>query len=356
MISSKIKSNKTEKTEKSVDKPWAYSSPKGSKWVTAETIKRRRILEKNGGSLGEDFYSSDWPRKKMGHRISNKGNPSFYYINSSGSSGTGGSGGESLAHRLFKDALLKIKETTLKIKGLGDFRVELYAGDTEVTIGNNEYRIDAYRKFHSNTYLEKKWSGEIYIEVHNTNPVENEKRNRLIKERIPTIEISIPNIFKFDIPEDQATDKDIEEYFKRVQRITESQNGFLPAMIISNPSSIEYLEELTEQQAKKINKSNLDISTLNECVSALTNQVQSKKHIEEHLTHRLEQQKNQYEATLNQKENEIKKLEKAVHSMERALECIEAKNKSLHNNNKNILIFLSITSALLVLSLLYILR
>ncbi|MBW7566315.1 hypothetical protein KIF53_09340 [Chromobacterium subtsugae] len=352
MDTTKKSIDKKEKSTEAETKRWAYINPTGKDWVSAETIKRRRDNENDGNPLGDIYYSSGWPRKRMSHKISANGVPFFSYINAADREG--GGGGESLAHRLFKDALLQINETTLKIKNLGDFRVSFHGGDTEVVVGNNEYKIDAFRNFQSETFLEKKWSGRIYIEVHNTHLVEKEKRDRLIKERLPTIEISINDIYRFNIPEEQATDKDIAEYFQRVKRIAESQNGFLSATIISNPSSIEYLEELNEKLQTTIKDRDSALHKLTEEISDKNRKIALQISKEKELKEQLEDQINASKKIEKENASSTKMLTQRNDSYEGDILTLKKQNEDLKKQKEMLTIAICITSILLMIAFYFI--
>src|SRR4051812_41845306 len=110
----------------SVTKSWAYLGPDGNEWLTAEAIARERVLKYGGEPTGEIYYSTHKPgkRKRMKHVMKKTTNtpPYFSYIDPDGG---GGDGGESLTHRLFKQAIASIASTELHLGTNGDHKVRI---------------------------------------------------------------------------------------------------------------------------------------------------------------------------------------------------------------------------------------
>ncbi|POB00186.1 hypothetical protein C2134_03050 [Chromobacterium sinusclupearum] len=161
-------------------------------------------------------------------------------------------------------------------------------------------------------------------------------------ERLPTIEITIPDIFKFTIPEEQATDKDIEEYFKRVKRIIESDKGFLKAMAISNPSSIEYLEDLVEEQQNIIKTKEKEIQQLNNKIELLTNETLTQNAAYQSLENKISTQSNLYQKIKSENENLSSNLLEKMTTFQKTESQLQGEIGQLKNERKLLLITLSL--------------
>jgi alpha-mannosidase len=205
-----------------VTKSWAFRSTHGKDWATAEAIARERIFKYGGEPTGEIYYSPHKPgkRKRMKHVMKKNSSPFFSYIEQG--DGGGGDGGESLTHRLFKEAIASIETTELRLGANGDHKIRVTHASTEKRFPTvNEYYSDVFLNFESETPLGIKWSGEVYIEVHNTNAVHATKRDDLRNARIPVIEVGVPELFVYPYEDSQTTDNREAQHLEKIKRVLE---------------------------------------------------------------------------------------------------------------------------------------
>lgn len=233
-------------------KKWAYRHEEGAEWTTADAHWRERY-DKFGGQPSRDaFFSTHKPpgRKRMKH-IHKGGISYFSYVNASDESG--GDGGESLTHRLFKDAIASISKTELRLGKLGEYPIVVTHGETEKrvdAVDGRYYYVDVYLRFESTSLLGMKWSGEVYVEVHNTNAVHAQKMQDLRQLRLPVIEVPVMDLFVYPHTEYETTDWREAEHLKNSRRILEG--GYLIGTAINNPNSVEYLELQLERTRREL--------------------------------------------------------------------------------------------------------
>lgn len=268
-----------------VTKSWAYRHPVGSEKVTAWaiTLERRKY---GGEPLGDIYWSTHKPphRKRMKQVQRKSGATYFAYIDSEDAAG--GDGGESLTHRLLKEAIAGLAGTKLKLGAHGEHDVVVTHGEMEKEILTPEgpYYADVYLRFTTESLLGLKWSGEMYIEVHHTHAVPPEKQKSLREARIPLVEVPVLRTFEYPYADEDTTDQREESHVRMLQRML--GGGYLIGNVISNPSSLEYLEmqvprlrrELTSaeernvQTANRLEETTKENASLREAIAVITRQ------------------------------------------------------------------------------------
>lgn len=238
----------------SVSNPWAYAAPTGFERVTAWGVARERRDQYDGRSMGRTYYSphKQGRRKPMEHVIRD-GKPYFRYKNKADEQAAGT--GESLAHRLFKEAIASIASTRLSLGKHAEHRIKITHAEIEKEIvhAGGSYFADVYLQFESDDQLGLKWAGELYLEVHKAHLVPTDKIDEVRKLRVPMIEVTIPALFEYEHKDEHTTDTLEDQYRRKVKRVLEGENGFLAGKILSNPNSIEYLEaKLDEAQRARL--------------------------------------------------------------------------------------------------------
>ncbi|MFQ2225844.1 hypothetical protein ACK32Z_02900 [Aeromonas hydrophila] len=236
-------------------KTWAFYK-EGETWHRIG-INAALAREKEAPGLWQrrTYYSTHSPehiRLRMNIRRSSKGNYSFAYNPGQDDEIERLGGGESLAHYLYKIAISELKQTTLKIKNLeNDIIIYIIDSQTEkhVSIDGRDYYIDVYLKFYSPSKYQLKWGGELGIEVHNTNPVTGQKLRDLQAIGIPIIEVDINEKLAYRIAEEYSTPELERSYIEFIkQRFSE----YLRGKILSNPNTVEYLEEENSQLKNQV--------------------------------------------------------------------------------------------------------
>jgi hypothetical protein len=162
--------------------------------------------------------------------------PHFGYVGASPPGG--GSGGESLNHALFKEALATLGKVTLRLKGK-DHRLAIEERESEMTVNHESgrtYRTDAFWKFSSDSLLDKKWQKTVHVEVHHTHKVDGQKLKDFRSLGIAMVEVKIPDFLGFRYGED-ATATQCKAYIDRVVKALELPHCYLPADVISDPTS-----------------------------------------------------------------------------------------------------------------------
>jgi hypothetical protein len=320
-----------------IKNPWAFVTETGSKRVTAYGVGKRRSLY-GGRRIGKVLYSPHKPgqRKPMRH-VLRDGTAYFSYMSASDEHAAGP--GESLSHRLFKEVVAGLSKTRLVLNGgRGEYALTITRGEIEKEIVHpgGSYFADAYVQFESNGELGQKWSGELYIEVHKTHQVPEEKIDQLRKMRVPVVEVKLPEFAEYRCADDRTTDELEEWHRQRLKRIFEGTTGFLMATVLSDPSSVEYLEKklgetrraLNEAKQQAVNAASaledangreqqlssrvaeLDRSNSGQHrqVSEMESQLRSSKANEKHLAGELQAK----EALLNETSRNVKKLQVAT--------------------------------------------
>ena len=206
-----------------------------------------------GVPLGRTYWSTHRPgkRKPVKH-VQNAGTSFFAYLNGAGAAG--GDGGESLTHQLFKEALEGLSCTKLKLGTLGEHEITITHGEAEKEIRTVDglYYADVYWRFTATSSLGLKWSGEMYLEVHHTHAVPRIKQDSLRAARLPVIEVDIPPTLEYQYEDEDTTDPREAAYVSRIRHVL--QTGFLAGRVISDPSSIEYLEQEVAKLEQELRK------------------------------------------------------------------------------------------------------
>lgn len=225
-------------------KRWAYLTEFGSDTISAWDIKQERALL-GGGPLGITYWSQHrkGERRKVKHVWPLDVKPFFAYI-SDGLATHEGDGGESLTHVLFKKAIARLSKTQLRFPNGEVHDIRITHAELEKTIPLNEgYRVvDVYCKFESGGDLAKKWSGEVCFEVWHTHQAPTVKIKGLVDKRVPVVEIKVSEYFQYR-HEDKTTDA-LQE--KHINFLVGRLGEYMLGKAISDPSSVEYLEEKVE--------------------------------------------------------------------------------------------------------------
>ncbi|WP_423391972.1 hypothetical protein [Burkholderia sp. LMG 21824] len=225
----------------SVSKSWAYVTEFGRERITAWAIKQERA-KYDGKPLGRTYWSNHKPgRRKAVKHVQKAGTAFFAYINPADAEG--GGEGESLSHRLLKEAIAGLAGTKLKLGNYGDHDVTITHGEIETLFPTIEgtYYADAFLRFTCSTRLALRWSGEIYIEVHNTHAVPVDKVKELRRSRVPVVEVPLLKVFDYPYQDEDTTDLREAAHVERIRSMLE--NGFLAGKVISDRRSVEFLEQ-----------------------------------------------------------------------------------------------------------------
>ena len=252
----------------------AYTSQDGDDMVTAAQIGWLRKSNYNGRPTGDTYFSTHAPgkRKVVKHVMRARW---FFAYKESGDRDSPASGGESLDHLLFKEVLCSLKRTKLSLyvptmekpKKWRDVLITITHTQREKPVPRSEgdpYRADVYMTFETEDMVGLKWEKRVYIEVCHKHAVGAHKQTELRDLRIPVVEVEIPKELALDFHEDDTNDQKEEAYRCRIKRILESENGFLKGVVLSNPSSMEYLEWLVSAQKREISKLQKSESQLKE--------------------------------------------------------------------------------------------
>lgn len=224
----------------SATKGWAFLSEHGNERISAYRVKALRD-ETGGGPLGIPFWSTHRAGKriKMKHVVK-KGTPFFSYMD--GETGGGDEGGVSLSHLLYQEAIAQLPATELRLGKLGNHKITIVETTIEkrfdLVAGSRV--VDVYLKFDSDSYLAKKWKGSVCIEVHHTHAVPREKIEDLRRARMAVVEVNLPEAFVYPHNEDVTTEQ-LEA--KHVEFLIRHLGEFIVGIVLSDPSSAEYLEE-----------------------------------------------------------------------------------------------------------------
>lgn len=246
-------------------KKWAFYK-EGEEW---QKIGLYAALSKEKKEPGQwrrrTYYSTHSPssvRLRMHIRKSSKGTYSFAYNRGQDAEIERLGGGESLAHYLFKIAISELSHTILKLSNLNeDVTVQFVDSQIEkyVQIADRYYYLDVFVKFTSQSKYQIKWNGELAIEVHNTNPVVGQKLKDLKALRIPVIEVSVNKKLAYKISEEYSTPILEREY---INFLKSRLSKYLWSKVLSNPKSVEYLENENYELNKSVKKlrDQLDLS------------------------------------------------------------------------------------------------
>ncbi|WP_038489235.1 hypothetical protein [Janthinobacterium agaricidamnosum] len=222
-------------------KGWAYVTEFGPQRITAWEVKRQRDLL-GGGPLGKTYWSQHrkGERKKVKQMQRPHTKPFFAYMNDS--MPHEGDGGESLSHVLFKHAIARLSKTQLRFPNGETHEIRITHADLEKTISLAVgYRVvDVYCKFESDGYLAIKWGGEVCFEVWHTHRAPPMKIIGLRDKRVPVVEVKVSEFFRYRYDGD-TTNAEREE--KHIVYLVGRLEEFMTGKAISDPSSMEYLEE-----------------------------------------------------------------------------------------------------------------
>jgi hypothetical protein len=225
----------------SVTKSWAYVTEFGRERITAWAISRERA-KYDGKPLGKTYWSNHKPgQRKPVKQVQKAGTTFFAYINPTDADG--GGDGESLSHRLLKEAIAGLAGTKLKLGIYGEHDVTITHGETEKLMPTKEgtYYADAYLRFTCSTRLALRWSGELYVEVHNRHAVPVDKQKELQRSRIPVVEVPLLKTFEYPYPDEDTSDPREAVHLERIRDMIEK--GFLEGQVISDRLSVEFLEQ-----------------------------------------------------------------------------------------------------------------
>lgn len=231
----------------------AYTTESDFEKITAWAVMQER-MKYGGQPLRKTYWSTHVPglRKPVKH-VLKAGTAFFAYIN--GADEVGGNGeGESLTHQLFKEAIAGLAGTKLKLGIFGEHDITITHGETEKEIRTAEgtYYADAYLRFTSTTSLGLKWSGEMYVEVHHTHAVPPHKQDSLRQARLPVVEIDVPTILEYPHEDEDTTDPREATHVNKIRNML--QKGFLAGRVISDRSSVEYLEQEVDRLKNALNQ------------------------------------------------------------------------------------------------------
>jgi hypothetical protein len=322
----------------SVTKSWAYTTEFGFERITAWAITQER--KKYGWQpLGKTYWSTHRPgQRKRLKQIQKDGTTFFAYIDPADSTESNG-GGESLTHELFKEALSGLHGTQLKLSRDGEHDITITHGEMEKTISTTDatYRADVYWRFTSTTSLGLKWSDEVYVEICHTHPVEPDKQKNLRQARVPVVEILVPKTLEYAF-EETTTESLEAAHINRIRNML--QKGFLAGKVISNPSSVAYLEQevvqlqqaleqaqQTETAAKRTNTEVLlQLKTVSDHTTALRQNIID-------LTQEKEDAARMVNDLIDQLRVEKRKVQTLTHSRDEANAQIAAQKKEIRLGN-----------------------
>ncbi|MCE4369689.1 hypothetical protein [Xanthomonas hortorum] len=244
----------------------AFTSQQGRQMVSAEQIARTRRLHYNGQPTGERYYSTHKPgqRRLVKHVL--KGSGFFAYIEGGGNASA--SDGESLNHILFKEALASLERvrlslyrpTTRQPKRWVEAVIRITSTQMEKPIeraGGAPLFADVYLEFEDpdDVGLGMKWEGRLYLEIRHTHATEAAKQVALRDLGVPVVEVGIPDLFAYRVPDDETSDETEAAHRRRIKSILESEQGFLQGTVLSDPSSKAYLEvrnQALRQQTRQL--------------------------------------------------------------------------------------------------------
>jgi len=225
----------------SVSKSWAYVREFGPEKITAWAISQERA-KYGGRPLGKTYWSNHKPgQRKPVKQVQKAGTTFFSYIDAADA--VSGGGGESISHRLLKEAIAGLSGTKFKLGSHGEHDITITHGQTEKAIatGGEPYYADAYLHFTSTTLLGLRWSGEVYIEVHHTHAVPVDKQKELRRLRVPVVEVNLLDAFVYPYKDEDTSDPLEAAHVNRIRNML--QKGFLAGRVISDRRSVEFLEQ-----------------------------------------------------------------------------------------------------------------
>jgi hypothetical protein len=238
-----------------VRKTWAYLNQTGPETITAREHKAERDA-KGGGSLHGIFWSThkSGQRFRMEHIV--RDGTTFFRYYSAADEAIGGPG-ESLSHRLLKEAISQIKRTKLVLPNRST-EIEIHFGDKErlIEIGTDRYYADAYLQFTSKSDLAARWSGEVYIEVWHKHRVPDKKREELFAMKLPVVEVPMQDAFLYRYEENTTRQREAEHVAKLVKML---ESNFLKGTVISDRRSVEFLETRVSELEQALTESRAEL-------------------------------------------------------------------------------------------------
>jgi hypothetical protein len=262
--------------EEHMTKTRAYTSEYGGQLVSAEAIGSIRRSQFNGEPTGARYFSTARPGlRRIVKHVMKAGSCFFAYVEGGGN--TSVSDGESLNHILFKEALASLDLVKLRLSCLSagkpqhwlEANIRIKRTDTEKAIeradGASLY-ADVYIEFEDDADLGigVRWEGKLYIEVRHTHAVDAQKQVALRKLEVPVVEVAIPDIFAYNVPDDETTDDKERKHRQKVKSILEGENGFLSGVVLSDPCSKAFLRRQSRKlidEDKEIRKKCADLTT-----------------------------------------------------------------------------------------------
>jgi len=225
----------------SVDKSWAYIDEFGPGRITAWEISQKRA-EHGGKPLGKTYWSNHKSGQRKRVKQRQIGGTTFFAYMNTADAASGGDG-ESLSHRLLKEAIAGLSGTKFKLGIHGEHDINITHGETEkaITTADGKYYADAYLRFTSTTRLGLRWSEEVYIEVNHTHAVPVDKEKELRGSRVPVVEVKLLKAFEYPYKDEDTSDPREAAHVNRIRNML--QKGFLAGRVISDHRSIQFLEE-----------------------------------------------------------------------------------------------------------------
>lgn len=232
-----------------VSKTWAYLHEFGPERTTAWAIRQERA--KYGGKpLGKTYWSNHKPgQRKPVKQVQTAEATFFAYINASDAEG---GGGESLSHRLLKEAIAGLSGTRLKLGSHGEHDITITHGETEKAIATEDatFYADVFLQFTSTSSIGLRWSGEVFIEVKHTHAVPVDKQRALQRLRVPVVEVPLLATFEYPYNDEDTSDPRELAHVERIRNML--QKGFLMGQVISDARSAEFLEQEVSRLQKEL--------------------------------------------------------------------------------------------------------
>lgn len=252
----------------------AYTSKTGNQTVTAQAVLKERNRFYGGAPTGKSYYSMHpaGERKDVVHVRKGSG----YFAYKRGDAGHGGAAeGESLNHILFKEALCSVSHTKLVLYRQTPGAPALWRRKVPITVqaaraeepvprrDGPPYRADVYLEFATDDDLGLKWQRRVYIEIRHAHAVDARKQDELRTLGIPVVEVDINYpAYMYPFSDDETTDEREDAHRKRLKHMLEHENGFLQGVVLSNPSSNEYLQKLVGEQRRKLDSQQAELDRL----------------------------------------------------------------------------------------------
>lgn len=344
----------------------AYTSPTGRTMLSAQQVKEIRDKRYNKQPYPDPLYSVHPPgERKPVHHV-NKGATGYFAYNPNGSPGSAASDGESLNHLLFKEALAGLTRTRLVLFQSRTGKAVKWA-DVPITVlptpqpekpipreeGQRPLFADIYLEFESPHWLAEKWGGKVYVELRHTHPIEADKQQALRKLDLPVIEVDISEApYAYPVDEDDTTDEKEAAHVQRLRHMLEHENGFLKAVVLSDPSSLPYLKRLVKYHKEenkalraKLEASEVKVQEATDNKALLEKKLEGLQGDQKALTvqrSQLDQQLQQVIADHKSKVNQYSQLKQAYDEVETNA---KKDRRSLHFNYGLLVIGLSLLLA-----------